>query len=583
MADQTGTAGDDTLIGGVGDDTISGGEGNDRIDGGDGADDLYGDGGNDTIDGGFGLDRVDGGDGNDFIVDYFGGDELHGGSGDDYFAVRGTGSRVYGDDGEDYISLDGSISATIDAGAGDDELSVGGTQNLLTGGSGVDNYLFWGLGFNTITDFTAGAGGDVIDLSKIVSYSLTNYVGPNPFGSGHLRLVQVGSDTFLQVDANGAAGGASFADLLKLTGVSAASLTAENFSGYSLDGSPSAGFSIAGTAGDDTLIGGVGDDTISGGEGNDRIDGGDGADDLYGDGGNDTIDGGFGLDRVDGGDGNDFIVDYFGGDELHGGSGDDYFAVRGTGSRVYGDDGEDYISLDGSISATIDAGAGDDELSVGGTQNLLTGGSGVDNYLFWGLGFNTITDFTAGAGGDVIDLSKIVSYSLTNYVGPNPFGSGHLRLVQVGSDTFLQVDANGAAGGASFADLLKLTGVSAASLTAENFSGYSANVVPTANGLPTDVTVTEDVASNLDLSAVTLADVDTAGTITVSLTSSAGTMTASSGGGVTVSNSGTGVLTLSGTVSAIDTFLNTASAVQYTGASNVNGDNAATVTVTAND
>jgi Ca2+-binding RTX toxin-like protein len=109
------------------------------------------------------------------------------------------------------------------------------------------------------------------------------------------------------------------------------------------------------------------------------------------------------------------------------------------------------------------------------------------------------------------------------------------------------------------------------------------NDAPEASGLPADVTVTEDVASDLDLSAIALTDPDTAGDITVVLTASAGTMTASSGGGVTVTGSGTGAITLTGTASAIDAFLNTASAVQYTGALNASGDNAATVTVTADD
>ncbi|MDP2260742.1 MAG: hypothetical protein Q8J89_13610, partial [Caulobacter sp.] len=106
---------------------------------------------------------------------------------------------------------------------------------------------------------------------------------------------------------------------------------------------------------------------------------------------------------------------------------------------------------------------------------------------------------------------------------------------------------------------------------------------PSATGLPTDIAVSPNVASDLDLSAVTLTDPDTAGAITVTLTASAGTMTATSGGGVTVANSGTSEITLTGTVSAIDTFLNTASAIQYTSALNASGDNAATVTVTAND
>ena len=109
------------------------------------------------------------------------------------------------------------------------------------------------------------------------------------------------------------------------------------------------------------------------------------------------------------------------------------------------------------------------------------------------------------------------------------------------------------------------------------------NDAPTATGLPTDVTVTEDVASNLNLSAVSLADVDSAGSITVTLAASAGTMAASSGGSVTVSGTGTGTLVLTGTVANIDAWLNTASIIQYTGALNANGNNAATLTVNAND
>jgi hypothetical protein len=109
------------------------------------------------------------------------------------------------------------------------------------------------------------------------------------------------------------------------------------------------------------------------------------------------------------------------------------------------------------------------------------------------------------------------------------------------------------------------------------------NDVPTITGLPSDVTVVEDVTSNLNLSAVTLTYVDTTGSITVVLTASAGTMIASSGGGVTVTNSGTGAITLTGTAAAIDAYLNTASAVRYTGALNASGDNAATLTITVND
>ncbi|RID93598.1 hypothetical protein D2N39_01385 [Gemmobacter lutimaris] len=108
------------------------------------------------------------------------------------------------------------------------------------------------------------------------------------------------------------------------------------------------------------------------------------------------------------------------------------------------------------------------------------------------------------------------------------------------------------------------------------------NDAPTGSGLPTDVMVTEDVAGNLDLSGVTLADVDSTN-LTLTLTASAGTMAASDGGGVTVAGSGTGTLTLSGTVADLQTYLDTVSNVQYTGAANASGNDAATVSVSVGD
>jgi len=109
-----------------------------------------------------------------------------------------------------------------------------------------------------------------------------------------------------------------------------------------------------------------------------------------------------------------------------------------------------------------------------------------------------------------------------------------------------------------------------------------ANATPTVSSVPSDVTVTEDTASNFDLSAVTLADVD-GDNLTVTLAASAGTFAASTSGSVTVGGSGTGTLTLSGSAANINTWLDTVSNIQYTGASNASGDNAATFTLKAND
>uniref|UniRef100_UPI0035653A7E cadherin-like domain-containing protein n=1 Tax=Ancylomarina sp. TaxID=1970196 RepID=UPI0035653A7E len=124
-----------------------------------------------------------------------------------------------------------------------------------------------------------------------------------------------------------------------------------------------------------------------------------------------------------------------------------------------------------------------------------------------------------------------------------------------------------------------------ASKTVQRTIGVTAvNDDPTISGLPTDITVTEDIASNVDLSAATLADVDAgANSIVLTITTSTGTLSASTGGSVTIGGSGTGTLTLTGTVANIDTYLNIASNIKYTGASNINGNDAATLSVSAND
>lgn len=82
LADATLTYGDVQIVGGdgddilwanIGDDSIQGGFGNDIIDGGPGHDNLQGQAGNDQIFGGEGDDRLDGGDGDDIL---YGGTDL---------------------------------------------------------------------------------------------------------------------------------------------------------------------------------------------------------------------------------------------------------------------------------------------------------------------------------------------------------------------------------------------------------------------------------------------------------------------------------------------------------------------------
>lgn len=116
------------------------------------------------------------------------------------------------------------------------------------------------------------------------------------------------------------------------------------------------------------------------------------------------------------------------------------------------------------------------------------------------------------------------------------------------------------------------------------------NAVPTIIGAPSDLTVTEDSVSNIDLSSVTFADVN-GDKLTVTLTVSAGTFAtpadgSSAGAGVVEtlnSDAGSNIITLEGSAADINTYLDTAANIQYTGAANANGENAATITISASD
>jgi hypothetical protein len=216
------------------------------------------------------------------------------------------------------------------------------------------------------------------------------------------------------------------------------------------------------------------------------------------------------------------------------------------------------LSLKGTGFTVCDPDAGDVlTVTLCTTYGLLSVTAGTSGASVAGSGTNTVT--LTGTAAQIAALLNTDGTSTVSFLANTDAPPASATITLAADD--------GAGGTASTSLVLAIEGV---------------NDAPAATGLPTDVTVTEDVASDLDLSAITLSDPD-GDALTVVLAASAGTMTATSGGGVTVTNSGTGAITMTGAASAIDSFLNTASAVQYTGASNANGDNAATVTISAND
>ncbi|MCP4965195.1 MAG: hypothetical protein GY926_08155, partial [bacterium] len=123
------------------------------------------------------------------------------------------------------------------------------------------------------------------------------------------------------------------------------------------------------------------------------------------------------------------------------------------------------------------------------------------------------------------------------------------------------------------------TGSTTATITAVNDDPSNAG------SLPTDISVNEDVSGNVDLSAINLSDVDAAsGSLTLTLTTSTGgNLTAAAGTGITIGGTST-ARTLTGTLTNLNNYLNTASNITYLhGTPGTNGDNADTIQINVND
>jgi len=110
------------------------------------------------------------------------------------------------------------------------------------------------------------------------------------------------------------------------------------------------------------------------------------------------------------------------------------------------------------------------------------------------------------------------------------------------------------------------------------------NAPPTITGAPTTVSVTEDRPSNVDLSGATFVDADN-DNLTVTLNITSGTFAVPAGGvaGVTATRVSLTQITLVGFASAINSYLDTASNIQYATALNASGNGVATLTISATD
>jgi len=334
--------------------------------------------------------------------------------------------------GNDQITAASSDGAqTIDGGDGDDTIIhyYRISASTITTGTGSDTielaYAAIGAAAITVTDFTTGGGGDLFRLTGADGALLDQLSGwdgsSNPFGA-FLRLQQSGSDTVLQWDQDGAAGGASWETLVVFQNTTAGDFTDANFApGYDPDGTAPPGETINGTAGDDFLEGTIGGDTINafagadfaaGMAGDDFIYGGDGMDNLFGNEDDDTLDGGNDDDQLTGGDGNDQLLGQAGNDIIFGENGDDQMSGGDGFDNLAGEAGNDTIAggndddvlTGGEGIDSLDGGGGNDLLTGGSDADVLTGGAGLDTFSFEfpANGLDEITDFVSGT--DLIQI-----------------------------------------------------------------------------------------------------------------------------------------------------------------------------------
>ena len=189
----------------------------------------------------------------------------------------------------------------------------------------------------------------------------------NPFGTGHLRLVQSGADALLQTQTGHT--------IIRFKDVSGDSFVPANL-GFAIprvlpvshNGSTpfyatDAGDWIVGHTGNDFLVGLGGNDTIFGLAGNDV---------LYGWTGADLVEGGQGADFIIGGDGADTLIGGAGGDWMGGGAGADVYRYLATGdSNATG--GFDAVAQFETGIDRIDLSAIDANTAAGGDQAFTIG------------------------------------------------------------------------------------------------------------------------------------------------------------------------------------------------------------------
>ncbi|MBR8315111.1 BapA prefix-like domain-containing protein [Burkholderia dolosa] len=261
-----------------------------------------------------------------------------------------------------------------------------------------NNGILGVIGPSSDLTITATDGGAIDNLK------LNEFLGSVTLNGGLISVSALDSVTISATDKTGLTSSATAGQLLNA----------------SLLGSSQSASIVEGTSGSDTVNGTSGNDRLYGYNGDDVLNAGDG---------NDLLRGGAGNDTLNGGNGNDILIGGAGNDTLTGGSGTDVFMWE-----------------------------------VGAADN--TGGNGHD----------VITDFQLASGptdtsGDKLDLSKLLVGYTADADGPAHVVNGvptidsgdtigqYLTVTNVGADTVISIDRDGAGTAFSSETLVTLNNV----------------------------------------------------------------------------------------------------------------------------
>ncbi|QNI52810.1 peptidase family S8 protein [Synechococcus sp. BIOS-E4-1] len=359
---------------------------------------------------------------------------------DDVIVGDNKSNNLIGDSGNDTIKSGGGKD-TIDAGSGNDIITVinanDGSTTVITG-AGQDTITFTKTYYDslsnsgaealTITDFSAGKLGDLLDLSELFTDVAVGFDGSNPILNGYIDLVKDVDDVKLQFDGDGAFDTAfSAVTIALLKNTKRTDLDKTNFNpafeippptiqgtnrSERINGSDEGewiyaynGFdNVNAKGGDDRLYGGYGNDTLSGGAGDDELYGEMDDDTLLGGDGDDRLTAGDGADYLDGGNGSDtYIVD----DERDTikdtgtDSGIDTVIYRYVSDKYVMGDGIEKVVLPSFVSAkslTVMGNQASNDISTGDSNDAVIAGAG-DDIIYTASGNDKVE---AGAGNDLI-------------------------------------------------------------------------------------------------------------------------------------------------------------------------------------